>query len=312
MHNPPMPGTRTRPVTLSGLRGFEAAARRLSFTLAAEELRLTQSSISRQVKSLEDQVGRRLFRRGTRSLALTEAGEQLHRAVRDALRGVDATVDALRGRSARKRVTLTTAASLASLVLVPRLPSFSAAHPAIDIRIDGSDLPRDLRAESMDVALRYYPHARAPRGLALLHAERLLPVTSPALARRLGRLRGPADLGRATLLVEDGPTDADGGHWERWFVAQRARMPADAPRLMLSFTHQALDAALRGQGVMLAPELFVREHLAAGRLVAPLGGAPTPSGFGYYLLSNPDTARTRHVGAFVEWLRAVFDPAVPG
>jgi LysR family glycine cleavage system transcriptional activator len=292
---------RTRPVTLSGLRGFEAAARLLSFTLAAQELRLTQSAVSRQIKGLEDQLGKPLFRRGTRSLRLTAAGERLHRGVTAALREIDRSVDDVRGHRRRKRLALTTAASLASLVLLPRLPDFSREHPGVDIRIDGSDAVRDLQADGLDLAIRYYRHARAPRGLALLHDERLVPVLSPRLAKRIGPIRRPADLGRATFLVEDAPTNVDRGHWERWFERAGASMPADAPRLILSFTHQALDAALHDQGVMLAPDLYVREHLDAGRLVAPLGAA-TPSGFGYYLVVDPESARARHVVAFVEWV----------
>lgn len=310
MHNPAMTDRRTRPIALAGLRGFEAAARLSSFTLAARELHLTQSSISRQVKSLEDQVGRPLFTRGIRSLSLTPAGERLYRTVRSSLRAIDERVSEVRGQSRRRRVSITTGPSLASLVLVPRLADFSRAHPSIDLRIDASDTMRDLQDEGIDVALRYFPHARAPRGLPLLLDERLVPVMSPRLARGIGRVRHPHDLARATFLVEDGPVDADGGHWERWFAAAGARMPVDARRLVLSFTHQALDAALREQGVMLAPEMYVREHLASGSLVAPLG-RPVPSGFGFYLLVNPQTARTRHVGAFVDWLRGLFADA-PG
>lgn len=306
----PVASPRTRPLPLSGLRGFEAAARLLSFTLAAQELGLTQSAVSRQVKGIEDQLGRALFRRGVRSLRLTDAGERLFVAVQTALREIDRGVDEVRGPRRRRRVSLTTAASLASLLLVPRLPDFSRAHPGIDLRIDGSDVLRDLEGEGIDVAVRYYRHDRAPRGLELLVDEQLVPVMSPRLARRDGPFRRPADLGRTTLLVEDAPTGRDDGHWERWFARLRTTMPADAPRLMLSFTHQALDAALRDQGVMLAPTLYVREHLADGRLVAPVG-RPVPSGWGFYLVVNRESSSQRHVAAFVDWLRGVLAAAAP-
>jgi LysR family glycine cleavage system transcriptional activator len=300
-----VPAPRTRPLPLTGLRGFEAAARLLSFTLAAQELGLTQSAVSRQIKGLETQLGRTLFRRGVRSLRLTEAGERLFRDVQSALREIDGAVADIRGQRRRRRLALTTAASLASLVLVPRLPEFSRLHPGVDLRIDAIDTLRDLEGEGYDVAIRYFRHDRAPRGLPLLHDEMLLPVLSPRLAERIGPIRRAADLGRATLLVEDAPTLLDGGHWERWFARARLPMPPDAPRLMLSFTHQALDAALHEQGVMLAPALYVREHLESGRLVAPLG-RPMPSGWGYYLVVNRDSARQRHVVAFIDWLEAVF------
>lgn len=299
-----VPTPRYRPLTLSGLRGFEAAARRLSFTLAAEELGLTQSAVSRQVKALEDQLGRALFRRGVRSLRLTDAGERLFAAAQAGLREIDRGVDAVRGPRRRRRVALTTSASLASLLLVPQLPAFSRLHPGIDLRIDASDTVRDLEGEAIDVAVRYYRHDRAPRGLELLVDEHLIPVMSPRLARRAGPFRRPADLGHTTLLLEDAPTGRDDGHWERWFARMRTPMPPDAPRLMLSFTHQALDAALHDQGVMLAPTIYVDRHLADGRLVAPVG-RPVPSGWGFYLVVNRDSASQRPVAAFVDWLRAV-------
>lgn len=305
VHNRSMPERRTRAIPLTGLRGFEAAARHLSFTLAARELHLTQSSISRQVKSLEDQVGRPLFRRGIRSLVLTPAGDRLFRTVQASLREIDERVAEVRGQTRRRQVSITTAPSLASLVLVPRLAEFSRAFPSIDLRIDASDEPRDLQADGLDLALRYFAHDRAPRGLPLLLDETVLPVMSPRLAQRIGPVRRPADLARATLLIEDGPADAEGAHWQRWFEAAGVAMPDDSPRLMLSFTHQALDAALREQGVMLAPEIYVREHLASGSLVAPLGRA-LPSGFGYYLIVNPASVRARHVAAFAQWLRDLF------
>lgn len=303
-----MPSPRSRPLPLTGLRGFEAAARLLSFTLAAHELGLTQSAVSRQIQGIETQLGRSLFRRGVRSLQLTESGERLFRDVQAALREIDRSVEDIRGQRRRRRLALTTAASLASLVLVPRLPEFSRLHPGIDLRIDASDTVRDLEGEGYDVALRYFRHERAPRGLTLLHDEQLVPVLSPLLAARIGPIRRAADLGRATLLVEDAPTTLDGGHWERWFARARTPMPAEAPRLMLSFTHQALDAALHEQGVMLAPSIYVQAHLASGRLIAPLG-RPMPSGWGYYLVVNRDSARQRHVVAFIAWLETVFAQA---
>ncbi|HYF59659.1 MAG TPA: LysR substrate-binding domain-containing protein [Burkholderiaceae bacterium] len=299
-----MPSSRIRPVPLAGLRGFEAAARLLSFTLAADELGLTQSAVSRQIRGLEQQVGRALFRRGVRSLALTEAGERLQRAVQAGLQEIDRGVDDVRGHRRRRRLSLTTAASLASLLLVPRLADFSRQDPTVDIRIDASDTVRDLEREGIDLAIRYFPHDRAPRGLRLLHEERLVPVMSPRLERRIGPIAHPSDLAAATLLVDDD------GHWQRWYAAAGLPVP-DATRLTLTFTHQALDAALREQGAMLAPTIYVREHLARGSLVAPLG-RPVPSGFGYYLIVNRDSARLKHVNAFADWLVRLFDEADAG
>ncbi len=250
-------------------------------------------------------IGRALLRRGVQ---LTEPGERLFRDVQAALREIDRSVEDIRGQRRQRRLALSTAASPASLVLVPRLPEFSRLHPGIDLRIDASDLVRDLEGEGYEVALRYFRHDRAPRGLTLLHDEQLVPVLSPLLAARIGPIRRAADLGRATLRVEHAPTTLDGGHWERWFARARTPMPAEAPRLMLSFTHRALDAALHEQGVMLAPSIYVKAHLASGRLIAPLG-RPMPSGWGDYLVVNRDSARQRHVAAFIACLETVFAQA---
>ena len=127
---------RRRPIGLAALRGFEASARLLSFTLAAQELSLTQSSISRQVAALERQIGKPLFVRRTRALELTAPGHRLLTAVQQTLGQLDRTVDAIRGDGHPARITLATYASFASLWLVPRLAVFQREHPGIDIRID--------------------------------------------------------------------------------------------------------------------------------------------------------------------------------
>ncbi|MGE0798738.1 MAG: LysR substrate-binding domain-containing protein [Lautropia sp.] len=295
-------GRVSRPIGLAGLRGFEAAARLLSFTLAASELHLTQSSISRQIKTLEGQIGKPLFKRGIRQLELTPAGHRLYRAVHGSLADIDRTVGEIRQVRQRKRITLTTFASFASLMLVPRLARFSLLQPGVDIRIDAVDELRDLEADGIDVAIRYHPHATAPREAVLLQEEQMLPVISPTLLARIGPVAKPRDLARTTFLVQDHILPYDAYHgWERWFREIGELMPEEAPTLSLNFTYQAVEAALRGQGVMLAPLTYVREHLERGELVCPIERRMS-SPHGYYLLRNAVTAATPHVAAFVAWL----------
>jgi LysR family transcriptional regulator, glycine cleavage system transcriptional activator len=311
MHNPPMAsrGRSTRPIPLAGLRGFEAAARLSSFTLAAAELNLTQSSISRQIRTLETQVGKPLFKRRIRGLSLTPAGERFQRVVHASLTEIDRTVGELRRSSQRRRVHVTTFASFASLMLVPRLPRFTALHPEVDIRIDAVDEVRDLEADEFDLALRYLPNDRVPRDAILLQEDEAVPVVSPQLLARIGPISRPEDLARATLLVEDSPVQLRGlDGWERWFEALGTAMPEDVPTLVLSFTYQTLEAALRGQGVMLAPVLFVREHLARGELLTPIPFRLT-STYGYYLLRNRRTAAVPHVAGFTQWLLGTLQAA---
>jgi DNA-binding transcriptional LysR family regulator len=184
-----------RPIGLAGLRGFEAAARRLSFTAAAAELNLTQSSISRQIAELERQVGRPLFVRRTRALELTAAGALLQQVVQQALTGIDRSVGEIRGVGHMRRVTLSTYASFASLWLVPRLAQFQREHPDIEIRLDASDRVVDLQAEQVDVAIRWVPSGKLPAGAALLIDDVVAPALSPRLLHGVS-LRSPADLAR--------------------------------------------------------------------------------------------------------------------
>jgi len=313
MHNETMPKASAslparsrRPISLAGLRGFEASARLLSFTLAAGELHLTQSSISRQIKTLEDQVGKPLFRRRTRQLELTPAGQRLYRVVHSSLADIDRTVIDVRGVTQRKRITLTTFASFASLMLVPRLALFSEKHPNIDIRIDAADEVRDLENDGIDVAIRYCHIDRAPRDAVMLLDEHLTPALSPALLKRIGPLKKPGDLARSTFIEDHMPYYAFNS-WEHWFEQQGVPMPRDAPTISLNFTYQAVEAAVRGQGVMLAPVIYIREHIARGELVCPFP-IRMASPHGYYMIVNRISAGLPHVAAFTSWLTQLLRP----
>ena len=309
MANRPIPSPKPRrPILLAGLRGFEASARLLSFTLAAEELNLTQSSISRQIKTLEDQVGKPLFRRRIRHLELTTAGQRLYRVVHACLGDIDRTVTELRGSAQRKRITLTTFASFASLMLVPRLAHFSEKHPGVDIRIDAVDEVRDLENDNIDVAIRYCRNDHAPRGAVMLLDEQLTPALSPALLARIGPLRKPRDLARATFLVQDHLAPYDEFHsWERWFAHVGQAAPSDAPTISMNFTYQAVEAAVRGQGVMLAPVVYIRELVKRGELVCPFP-MRMDSPHGYYMIVNRNSGSLPHVEAFTRWLTEQLRP----
>lgn len=309
----PQPWRRTepRPISLSGLRGFEAAARHLSFTLAAEELHLTQSSISRQVQGLEQDIGRPLFVRKTRELALTAAGQKLSKVVRQLLSELDKTVNDVRGVAHRRRVSVTTYASAASLWLLPYLPGFSRQHPDVDIRIDATDVFVDLQAEGIDVALRYCTDAQAPRGAIRLMDEWLAPALSPALLERIGPLSTPADLERATLLViDDRLPHSYENTWEKWFAFAGSEPSTRAGRLVFNYIDQSMQAAVRGQGVVLAKFPLADDLLSRGELVLPFS-LRMPSRYGYWLVLNPLTAQHEHVQAFADWLVATSRPQAP-
>jgi DNA-binding transcriptional LysR family regulator len=297
------PARRRRPIGLAPLRGFEAAARQLSFTLAAQELNLTQSSISRQIAALERQVGKALFVRRTRALELTAAGQQLQRAVQKALGTVDQCVDELRGLGGERRVTLTTYASFASLWLAPRLAQFQRAHPDIEIRLDASDRTVDLQAEDVDLAVRWMPVGPLPPGATVLSDD----VAAPAISPRLlpdKPLRSPAELTRWPLLELDGTVPgAEHLNWSRWF--EHAGVPDTEPRagrLVFSFADQAVQAAVRGQGVALVRSPFLQDSVASGDLVMPFPALRMATGYRHVLLRHPQAARRPQVAAFLDWL----------
>ena len=269
---------RTRPVQAGHLRAFEAVARHLNFRAAGEELALTQSAVSRQIQALEDEVGLPLFLRHTRAVELTSAGAQLLLAVSQALPRIDAAVRQIRQSAGRKSVALTTFASFASMWLIPRLEAFQSANPDIDIRIDASDAAVDLDVADIDVALRYGPAASMPPGAVRLFGEQLTPVASPWLLKSLGltglRLKDAPALAQLTL-IEAG--DAHRTHlewltWQRWLAQQG--LPKLSPKrwLYFNYAYQMVQAALTGQGVVLARLPLVAESMANGDLIEVLPG----------------------------------------
>jgi DNA-binding transcriptional LysR family regulator len=196
---------RTRPIGMGHLRAFEAVARHLNFRLAADQLSLTTSAISRHIQGLETEIGTALFVRHPRSVELTAAGAHFLITVRQSLTDIDACVKHLRTGRSRSAIAVTTFASFASMWLIPKLESFQQQHPDIDIRIDASDAPVDLANSDIDVALRYGPMHKMPPTAVRLFGEQLIPVASPWLLKSLPRLDVPADLKLCPLIEASDP-----------------------------------------------------------------------------------------------------------
>lgn len=301
---------RHRPLSVGGLRAFEAVARCLNFRQAAEELHLTQPAVSRQIKSLEDELGASLFHRGTRHVALTPAGAQLQAAVLPLLARLDTTVRQLRQGAGRQTIQLTTFASFASLWLLPRLEAFQREHPQLDIRVAATDAMQDLDAQGYDLGISLQLQRPAGETFALF-GELLSPVHSPARAARMASgdlkpLRKPADLAEHTLAEEDDlrPSSAL-SRWPNWLAAQG--LPELQPRrwLLLNFTYQQVQAALTGQAVALARVPLVDQALERGELIESFGrerrlAAPSQ----YWLRLAPGCLARPGVAQFVDWLRA--------
>ncbi|WP_198937846.1 LysR substrate-binding domain-containing protein [Pelomonas sp. KK5] len=305
------PLTRQRPLSIGPLRAFEAVARRLSFRAAAEELHLTQSAISRQIRSLEEEVGCTLFLRGTRHVELTADGVALLNAAVAAMERLDLAVRQIRRTRGRNVVNVTTFPSFASLWLIPRLEAFQREHPDIDIRVSASDMIVEIDDSEIDLALRYMQPERAPTTARRLFGETLTPVASAALARQAVEgssppLKQPTDLAQYTLAEEDDPRmGSQFASWKRWLREQG--QPNLEPRrwMFLNFTYQQVQAALAGQALALARVALVSEQLQRGDLVEPFGTAARMSSpYAYYLLRAEHSRGRPEVQQFCDWVLA--------
>ncbi len=288
------------------LKGFEAAARHLSFTKAGGELFVTQSAISRQVQALEEQLGVKLFQRRTRSLLLTDEGQRYYKAVRAALDDLRAATASVRKDAGAAVLTVSTTVTFASLWLIPKLAGFQSAQPAAQVRLVAENRMQDLDREGIDIAVRYCPPAIAGRGATKLFGERVLPVASPRVAVRL-RLERPEDLARAVLLEYDGVPHTVWLTWPVWFETMKVPMPRPAGTLQFTQYHQIIQAAVAGQGVALGRVPLVDQLLRTKALVAPFGRTRTTAAESraYYVVVNPRAAGRPVVAAFASWLQAV-------
>jgi DNA-binding transcriptional LysR family regulator len=296
----------TRPIaSLDHLRGFEAAARHLSFTEAAKELFVTQSAVSRQVQALEEQLGLALFERRHRAIVMTEAGQQLFRAATQALREIDEAIVKVRaGGDAPIAVTVSCTLGFASLWLVPRLSDFNAKHPEVDLRISASNQIVDIERDRIEIAIRYCPPAQAPADAIKLFGEEAFPVCSPALIHRaLHPLREPSDLSHHVLLhLEQNTMLRPTLAWPVWL--EMAKVADLKPARSLRFSHydQLITAAIEAQGVALSTTPLVHRLMQEGRLVAPFTQR-LASPRAYYLVAAPRSAARTEVRQFVEWLQ---------
>ncbi|MGI9025963.1 MAG: transcriptional regulator GcvA [Burkholderiaceae bacterium] len=288
--------------SLDLLRGFEAAARHLSFTKAAAELFLTQSAVSRQVQTLEEQLCTALFERRHREIRLTEAGQKLFRVSGEAMRMLTDTAAEIRaGTSAALTVSCTM--GFASLWLVPRLMGFRNESPDIDIRIAANNRIVDIDRERIELAVRYCPADLAPAGAQRLFGEEVFPVCAPDLKGIHGRpLRVPEDLSDHVLLEQEhADTVRPSGSWTMWLEAMGLHRFKSGGTLRFSHYDHLIQAAIEGQGVALGISPLVRRHLEQHRLVAPFEHR-IASPRAYHLITARHAAGRADVAAFSDWL----------
>lgn len=282
---------------LQTLRAFEATARRLSMTLAAEELHLTHGAVSRQVKALEAHLGVPLFRRLTRRIELTEAGQSFFGTVTRLLSELSREAEEIRRRNDTRRLIVNCSISFASKWLTPRLHRLMAEAPDLEVLMEVTDAPLDFVSGNVDVALRYftghYPHASAER----IMNEVVSPVCSPEYRERMGGISSVEDLARCQLIHEAGMTAT----WERWFSMMQAPYPATRG---LGYSHgsMSIEAAIRGAGVALGRSVLVAEDLAAGRLVPLFPEARLEVEWGYDLVYRLGHRDHPKVKTFRNWI----------
>jgi len=290
--------------SLDLLRGFEAAARLLSFTRAGEELHLTQSAVSRQMQELESQLGVKLFERRHRALALTDAGQQFYPAAAQVLATMRAATDRLRAQSGHRGLAVTTTHSFAALWLIPRLAGFTRRHPEVDVRISADTRVQDLERDGLDVAIRHGPASLAGPNAERLFGERVFPVCNPKLLKDARRpLKEPADLRHHVLLQYDDPDARHPWlHWRTWLEVERLAELKPAGRLSFSGYEQIIAAAIAGHGVALGRIPLLKDAIASGELVAPFKRTADPAR-AYYAVVSANAAARPEVAAFLAWLK---------
>ncbi|HEY5756255.1 MAG TPA: transcriptional regulator GcvA [Steroidobacter sp.] len=281
---------------LTSLPCFEAAARHLNFSKAADELNVTPGAISRAIKNLEDQLNVLLFERGTRSVRLTEVGEPYARAVREALEQLSAATALATARQSSPTLNVSTSDGFAGRWLVPRLYRFHHAHADIDVRVATTGKLANFLGDGIDIAIRYgggnYPGLTSE----FLKDEEVFPVCSPKLLKGAHPLRKPEDLRHHTLIRDSYPID-----WAAWLSS--AGVQGVNPKKGLTFDSYtfAVEAAVQGEGVALGRTMLVEADLAAGRLIRPFKPSLKATS-SFYVVYPPDAIRQRKVKAFRDWL----------
>ena len=294
---------------LRALQAFEAAARHHSFAAAANELGVTPTAISHQIRQLEEACGVKLFHRRPRPLLLTSAGARLYPALRNGFDALATAMSLLAEEDAQTPLRVTSPSAFASKWLVPRLPKWRADNPTVALEIIGTDAVLDVRAGATEVAIRY---ARKPPPDLIAHEvfrDAFVPVCSPRLLDQHGPIERPADLLRFPLIHYDWiNNDPDAPTWQQWLAVARS-IDHDFNPLEkawdLSFSEElhAIDAVIGGQGVAICSDVVVSNELRNGQLVKahPLA----LPGYGFYLVSMPHSPQAPVIEAFSTWMRAI-------
>ncbi len=289
---------------LNALRAFEAAARHLSFSLAARELHVTPGAISQQIKGLEQYLDMPLFKRMNRMITLTEAGLTLQPELNRAFRLMQQGVEAIKIQQEQTPLMITAPPSFVAKWLIPRLTDFNQQHPDIDVRIDSSTRLVDFEQENIDVGIRFSLTDDPQLDSTHLMSLDVIPVCSPQLLSTQPGLVTPQDLKHQTLLHYDiGMRGQSWPDWEMWLKTMDIEGVDTAHGIYFNQPDMLIQAAIEGQGVALVATVFADTDIRNGRLVQPFD-LKMPIHFSYYLVSSRINAHKKKVQAFKQWIVA--------
>ena len=292
---------------LSALRAFEAAARHMSFSQAADELHVTPAAISHQIHALEQDLGVKLFHRMNRSIELTVSARVLLPGLSEAFAGIQSSVRRLRAHNDTGTLTVTASPSFAAKWLVLRLHRFQEQCFEVDVRISATDNVVDLTKGDFDIAIRYGAGHYPGLEVELLLKNEVFPACSPQLLAKSPALSTPDDLPLHDLIHDQAiERDPLVPTWPMWLKAAGVKNIPAATGLSFNKMHLALDAAIAGHGVVLAQSTIAAADLAAGRLVR-LFSLALPDQFAYYIVTAPGALDRPKVRAFRDWLRCEAD-----
>lgn len=281
---------------LNSLKAFEAAARNLSFTKAAEELFVTQAAISHQIKLLEEHLSIKLFMRRNRSLLLTEEGQSYYLDIKDIFAHLYEATEKLLTRGAKGSISIALTPSFAIQWLIPRLSEFSKIHPDIDVKIKAVDFEENSLTDDVDVAIYYgmgkWPNVQADK----LHTEFFIPVCSPLLLAGTHPIQIPADLKHHTLLH-----DMTRNNWSEWIKQASIKDINVNQGPIFSHSSMVLQAAIHGQGVALGHNILSKPEIESGRLITPFNQILL-SKKSYYLVCREAQIDSAKINTFRNWL----------
>lgn len=295
------------PIHLNALRAFEASARHLSFSLAAQELNVTPAAVGQLVRTLEELIGAPLFYRSNNrraALQLTELAQRALADIRMGFHGLNTGMTLLREGATNGILNVTTSPAFAAKWLIPRIEDFQHRWPDIDVRLETSLKLMDFTAQGIDIGIRYGQGKWEGLQAELLMSEEVFPVCSPSLIAVNPALNCLTGMTKQTLIHDlSMEQHSDFITWERWLARFNVQAIARKPGLRINNSAAVLQAAVDGHGIALARGIMVDDDLKNGRLVRLCPEVSLQSPLAYYLVYRPGCESLAKIANFREWIR---------